>query len=301
MGKESLLDVIDNLGQQLRVLGHGADRNAEWEKDNGYLLVPASTGINVIVEGFTQPVIDIIKEAYGKGSRFLYIATEEPTHKGFNWGTQKEMVERQKLFPEAAKYCEGILHLVPGRHITDWYGQFAPAAYVELGYAPALVKPQQIVEPEFDIGFFGSLSPRRLALLKRLANYLGTKKAVRIVSDFPNQAARDYAMQNAKVVVQIRKFEEMGLVSSSRCCTALYNGRPVLAEPHDEALSRPWNEIVKFTSNEMLFMFEAKRMVRDWRGEHARQFERFKAKLPTQACMGAALSALDIDILKQAA
>ncbi|MEK7749585.1 MAG: hypothetical protein AAB277_01250, partial [Planctomycetota bacterium] len=81
-------------------------------------------------------------------------------------------------------------------------------------------------------GFFGSLSRRRLKILKTLARYIGSEKAIRVVSDFPTQDERDAAMRSARVILQIRKYDEMGLVSSSRCNTALCNGRPVIAEPH---------------------------------------------------------------------
>jgi len=116
--------------------------------------------------------------ARAQGARFLILATEEPTDKGFNHGTQKEMVVRQEIFPEAAKHCDGILHLVPGEHVTRWYSQFAPAAYADLGYARTLIRPD-VIQPEFDFGFYGSLTKRRLKILKKLAAMVGTQKAVK--------------------------------------------------------------------------------------------------------------------------
>src|SRR5262249_43063308 len=149
-----------------------------------------------------------------------------------------EMVYRQQTFPEAAKFCEGILHLVPGEHVTNWYGQFAPAAPIELGFAPTLVRINN-VEPDYEFGFYGSLTPRRHSILKRLAKRVGKDKAVRLVVDFATQQERDDTMRRAKVIIQVRKFDSMGLVSSSRCNTALCLGRPVIAEPH--LLSKPWD------------------------------------------------------------
>ncbi len=227
---------------------------------------------------------------------WLILATEEPSPKGFNQGTQPEMVYRQKMFPEAAKFCDGIIHLVPGDHVTKWYSQFAPAAPAELGYASTLVRsPQTDFEPDFEFGFYGSLSPRRLKLIKRLANRTGKVNAVRLVADFKTQKERDQEMRRAKVIIQIRKFKEMGLVSSSRCNTALCLGRPVVAEPH--LLSHPWDEVIPFAQTEEGFLNLAMMMLTHWRGAHADQFAKFKARFPPEVCIGRALD--QIGILKE--
>src|SRR6185503_12323273 len=202
-GQRSLEDVIGIIGHQLRELGH----TAVWDKKNDQFLA-RDTGINIIVKGFTH-------------------------------GVDPEMIMRQRMFPEAARYCEGIIHLVPGKRVTDWYGQFAPAAYTELGFARTLVRlsPQ---EPVYDFGFFGSVSRRRMGILNKLAKRSGRKDAVRYIGDFPDQETRDRQIREARVVVQLRKVDAMGLVSSSRCNTALCVGRPVIAEPHE--LSAPWDQ-----------------------------------------------------------
>ena len=179
---------------------------------------------NIIVEGFTPQITRHIEAVHKQGARFICLATEEPTERGFNHGTQREMVWRQDTFGPAMKFFKGIWHLVPGQRVTDWYAQYATAAYVELGYAALLIRPDPIRNPRFDTGFYGSMTPRRLTLLKRLSKRLGTQNAVRIVMNFASNVERDAAMQDAKVILQVRKFEEMGLVSSSRCATALYSG-----------------------------------------------------------------------------
>jgi hypothetical protein len=298
MGVQSLVDVINIVGQMQRQLGH----QVVWDPENdekvrtgqiNHFIQPA-LGYNVIVEGFTRSIIDVIAGLHGQGVRFICLATEEPTAKGFNHGTQKEMTARQAIFPEAMKYFDAIMHLVPGKHITEWYGQFAPSAYVELGYSPNLVRPMHVAEPEYDFGFFGSLTPRRLKLLQKLARYVGGEKAIRIVSDFAEPEKRDRVMQNSKVIIQVRKFEEMGLVSSSRCCTALYNGRPVIAERHDPELSKPWDEIVSFADNEAAFFLAAWLARNNWRQLHEEQFSRFQAKLSADIACGQAMAKLNL-------
>lgn len=291
VGQQSLHDVMGIMGHQLRALGHRAvfdERNALHKPDdpkNDAFVTIGPDRINVMIEGFTPAWVEFMARAKAAGARFLIVATEEPTPKGFNWGTQKEMVARQEIFPEAAQHCEGILHLVPGEHVTKWYSQFAPAAQAELGYAPTLLRPQG-PPPEFEYGFFGSVTPRRAKIIKRVARECAKniEKAVRVIADFPDQATRDKEMKRCKVVLQIRKFSEMGLVSSSRCNTALMLGRPVVCEPHD--LSGPWNEVVDFAQSMDHFFEQAWAARISWQSLWRTQVERFKIKMSPSFCIG---------------
>lgn len=285
MGKRSLEDVVGIWGHQMRALGH----QVIWDTGNNKWL-KKDTGINVVVEGFTPGSIEIIKTGYEQGARFLMLATEEPTPKGFNWGVQEEMAMRQRTFPHAARYFEGILHLVPGQHITEWFSQFAPSHYVELGYAPTLYRPRNVV-PQYEFGFYGSLSGRRLKILKRLAARMNNiQNAIRIVADFSTQDDRDREMSNCKIILQLRKFDKMGLVSSSRCNTALHLGRPVICEPHE--LSKPWDEVVKFTSTMEEFYATALCYRSCWQGLWHDQFDRFKAKFNPRVCAAEPMAAI---------
>jgi hypothetical protein len=287
-GQRSLEDPIGIFGNQLRALGH----TCIWRTSNDEFIMK-DAGINVLIEGFTDSATQAIAWAHKNGSRFICIATEEPTTTGFNHGRDREMVWRQKTFPEAAKYFDAIFHLVPGENVTRWYNQWAPAAYIELGYAPSLVRHVD-KEPDFDFGFFGSISRRRLKILKQMARYIGSDKAIRVVSDFPSQEARDEAMRSARVILQIRKYEEMGLVSSSRCNTALCCGRPVIAEPH--ILSKPWDEIVTFSDTLESFFTQAVWMRTTWRNAHSKQFDRFREKLTPEYCIGEPMKKVKLDL-----
>jgi hypothetical protein len=300
VGIRSLEDIIEIISSQLVALGH----KPAWDRSNEQM-VSRENGINILVEGFTKGHIDIISKMHQAGARFIILATEEPTEKGFNHGTQEEMVRRQEVFPLVAPFIEGIIHLVPGDHVTRWYSQFAPSAYTELGYAPQLLRmnapivvknpngtKQVIHEPDFDFGFYGSLTPRRHRMLKRLANRCKKEKAVKLMVDFGTRADRDNEMRRAKVIVQLRKFDAMGLVSSSRCNTAICIGRPVIAEPHE--LSRPWDEVVKFSRTQDSFFDEAMMMLALWKHYHTGQLAKFKEKFPPEACIGKALDELGI-------
>lgn len=282
-GQRSLEDVMGILGKQLIALGH----HAVWDPRNAKIETAffqmEPDWVNVVIEGFTPPWVEVMARFKAHGAKILILATEEPTPKGFNWGTQAEMVKRQEIFPEAAKHCDGILHLVPGEHVTRWYSQFAPAAQADLGYAPSLLRTRA-PEPDFEFGFYGSLTPRRERILKRLAKMTRAEKAVKIIADFKSQVDRDREMQRAKVILQIRKFDAMGLVSSSRCNTALCIGRPVVAEPHD--LVEPWNQVIDFPKT--MDDFYAKAMIAKaaWRGVWASQVEKFKTVMSPEFCVG---------------
>lgn len=288
VGQRSLEDVIMIMGAQLQALGH----KAVWSPANDKL-VTKEHGINIIVEGFTDGSIQVMSDYYAQGARFVILATEEPTPRGFNHGIDPEMVMRQRRFPEACKYAEAIWHLVPGQHVTDWYSQHAPTAAVELGYAHALIRSRMTnTEPTYDFGFYGSLSKRRHQILKRLANRTKKDRAIRVVNDFATCQQRDAAMREARVILQVRKEEKMGLVSSSRCNTALMLGRPVIAEPH--ALSKPWDEVVRFSQSLEKFYDEAMVMRAAWRGIHRDQFDKFREKLSPRDCVGNGLAQLGL-------
>jgi hypothetical protein len=287
MGRRSLEDPMGIIGHQLRDLGH----RVVWLQNDDEFLA-GDSGINVVIEGFTPFATAKIAAAHAQSARFVCVATEEPTPKGFNHGRDGEMVRRQAEFPNAAKFFDGILYLVPGDHVHQWYGAQAPSAYAELGYAPTLVRPMDWQEPQYDFGFFGSLSKRRLKILKKLAKTIGTEKAVRVEATFPSQTERDRIMREARVIVQIRKNEEMGLVSSSRCNTALHLGRPVVAEPH--LLSKPWDEVVKFSSSLDGFYNDCILARTAWKGVHAAQMDRFRTMMTAEFCVGRALREIGI-------
>lgn len=288
MGQRSLEDVIGIIGKQLEALGH----QCIWIPGDAQF-IGANDGVNVVVEGFTPLHTSDLARAHAAGARFLCLATEEPTDKGFNQGTQKEMVARQEWFIPAAKYFDGIIHLVQGERVNKWYNQFAPSAAAELGYARSLIRSIHHSEPKFEVGFFGSLSKRRLQILKRLAKRINKPNAIRVEATFAEQDVRDKLMQEAKVIVQIRKFDTMTLFSNSRAVTTICNGRPLVCESGHEA-SDEWRGIVPFAKTEEEFYNLVFMALATWRGLHAGQLDKFKTIMTPERCIGRALDEIGI-------
>lgn len=293
IGRRTLDDVITIIVHQLRALGHQAAVSNE-----GF--IHGRNGINVIVEGFhlehREETIDKIADAHGKGSQFIIIATEEPVEgKGFNGGVSRGMRGRQKAFPEAAKYADAILALVPGTEA--WYGQFAPTAHIELGWARSLERPPNHHLIKTDFGFFGSKTQRRDRIIRRLV--MRTRTTVRVVETLEDQPTRDAAMQEARVLIQIRPHEAASMVSSSRCNTALHLARPVIAEPH--RLEAPWNKVIEFSSSPDQFYVDAMRFRSFWQVIWREQMQRFRDVMSPAECLGKPLDRLGIVAMSVAA
>lgn len=279
-------DITRILGGQLIALGH----EVEWSNDG---FVPGRDAMNVVIESFADDprTLERMGAARAAGCRFLIVATEEPTANGFNHGLEPAMIDRQMAFPAAARLADGVLHLVPGDAVTRWYSQFAPAAHAEIGHAPGLVEVPDDVEPDVDFGFYGKITWRREQMLARLEQISGTS-VLRITSlDVPRRE-RDAIMRRARVIVQIRANEEWGMVSSTRCATALSFGRPVIAEPHP--FSKPWDGVVHFSTSVESFYDDAIGAARAWRPLHASQIDLFKKTLSPEVCVGRPLREIGI-------
>ena len=279
-------DITRILGGQMIALGH----DVAWENGD---FVPGRDAMNVVLESFADDprTLERMTAARSAGCRFLIVATEEPTAAGFNHGLEPAMIDRQNAFPAAARLADGILHLVPGDAVTRWYQQFAPAAYAEIGHAPGLVEDPDDVEPDRDFGFYGKVTWRREQMLARLEQLSGGS-VLRITSlDVPRRE-RDAEMRRARVIVQIRANDEWGMVSSTRCATALSFGRPVVAEPHPYA--RPWDGVVHFSASVESFYVDALEAAKNWRVLHAAQLARFEERLSPEVCVGRPLREIGI-------
>ncbi len=275
IGRLAMQDILSNIGRQMEALGH----EMFWS-DDGF--AQGDDTYVILCEGFFDNHLEVMREAKVAGVKFIIFATETPSALGFNAGLTEEMRVRQRTFGEAAKCAVAIWYSSVGS--GEWYAKFGlPVAHIELGYAPNSVRhPQNVLDHDF--GFFGSLTKRRHAILRRVAREkIGDHRALVRYTQFESVEMRDAQMVRCRVILQIRPHEAMGRVSTSRCCTALHIGRPVIAEHH----SHPgvWGEIIEFAHHD-IFIQRAIRMHGRWEVAYAEQFARFKELLSPEKCVG---------------
>lgn len=303
-GKAIIGDIIHIMGHQLMALGHavgwptGGPRFEEGDNSPGRLLpgtppefVRGPGAVNVLIESFAdEGCLEIVERAYRDGARFLFVATEKPAEDGFNGGYDPGMCWRQEAFAAAARYADGILHLVRGDDVTEWYARHAPSAYAELGYAPSLVYDGPDVEPDYDFGFYGKWTHRRGLILIRLSEHGKVLVEERLI--MPRQE-RDAHMRRAKVIVQIRAEDQIEYPSSTRCVTAICMGRPVVAEYHPAPGG--WDEVAYMAESGPGFLSAARAIAGgNWRSLHARQLDRLAEKFPPEFCIGRPLRQIGI-------
>lgn len=276
LGRLGMGDIISNIAEQMRALGHEVIWN-----DDGFAI--GDDVYVLIFESFFSVHIDALRQAHAEGAKIIIIATEKPGELGFNSGLTEELIVRQKNFAEATKYACAIWVTIP--EWIPWYCKFRlPTAEVALGYAPGLVRSPEVGEIDHDFGFFGSMTPRRIKVLERLAREkVGDRRALVRYVQFESAEARDMQMARCKVIVQISHHEKMQILSGSRCCTALHIGRPVFAEHHAEC--GPWKDIIEFAHPDV-FAQKAIQMLPRWREAFAEQFAKFKEIMPPEKCVG---------------
>lgn len=286
-GRIIIEDIAEVMRRQMRSLGH----DMIYSPDDPTFFTDA---VNIVVESFADNprTVERMAEAVSFGCKILILATEEPTDNGFNHGLDPAMIERQNAFPNAANFAHGILHLVPGQHVSDWYGALLPSAHYELGWGqPTYESPDDIV-PDHDFGFFGKMTWRREKMLAQFEQLTGGPVLRLTTLDVPRHE-RDTIMRRAKVILQIKGNDQWGVVSSTRCASALMFGRPVIAEPHD--YDQPWFNVVHFSPTIDRFFVDAMAARQHWRQLHATQHARFKSELSPMRCLGWALKKIGVD------
>lgn len=276
-GRLAMQDILSNIGRQMEALGH----ECFWS-DDGFAAGPDTYCI--LTEGFFDNHIETMRQAQEAGVKFIILATEAPGLHGFNAGLTDELVVRQRTFWKAASHAHAIWATI--LNSVGWYSQFKiPCAYAELGYAPESVRhPENLLGLDHDYGFFGSLTERRNKMLHAFARSTvdGHRARVRYVN-FDTVQNRDSAMARCRVILQIRPHDQMAMLSTSRCATAMHIGRPVIAEHHKEP--GVWKDIIEFAHPDV-FILRAAKMHRRWEAAYAEQFAAFKAILPPEKCIG---------------
>ena len=120
------------------------------------------------------------------------------------------------------------------RNVEFWKGIGAPrVVHVPIGYAPTLRRLKRQT-PDIEVLFYGSLNPRRQAVLDRLQ-----QSGVRVRSLFGSYGVeRDAMIARSKVVLNVHYYE-WGILEVVRLSYLLANGIPIVSEqdmyPESEA------------------------------------------------------------------
>ena len=115
---------------------------------------------------------------------------------------------------------------------------------------------------------------------------------LRVIESLADSEHRDREMGRCRVILQIRASDKLGLVSSSRCATALHLGRPVVAEPHK--LDGHWKDVVHFSKSLDDFVSDAIKVRAFWQSYHDKQLAQFRKLFSPERCIGEGLSLLKL-------
>jgi putative peptidoglycan lipid II flippase len=157
VGRLTLVDMIDWVSAGLKELGHSVT------------VSPNSldiSAINLIWEQFYPGFAEELRQSKAV---FGIVATEIPTGREFNHRDDGIWPLRFRLFPSVAKRAAFIWTTV--EQTVPFYSQFAPTAYLELGFSEALIPEPRQVAQDVDFFFCGLATPHRRAIIEELQRH----------------------------------------------------------------------------------------------------------------------------------
>jgi hypothetical protein len=140
-----------------------------------------------------------------------------------------EHPDRRRNLLRILPHCDFVWPIVPSN-----YEAFVPAerlAFLEFGYVEALRRDGlPAAERDLDVLLYGSMNERRRRVLDQLAKR-GLKVAATrgLLPDY----MRDSLIGRAKVVLDLRRGDQVTFTSPTRICTAVQMGATLVAEKFD--------------------------------------------------------------------
>lgn len=260
-GRLSLQDLVDVLSAQLQDLGH------EVSHADGRAI--RSPGINVFFEGFVGGTAERVADLRREGKRYLIVATERP---GREASSAEVTADRLQGMAVCGRGADALWALDP--QAVPYLLTLGPAAaHAELGHSPRNLRPDSDEPPEFDFGFYGTMTPDRIQAIWALK---ARGHTVHTVPDVVEGFERDREMQRARVILNTPS-QAGAPFSSSRANTALNLRRPIAAMAHDGPT--PWRRVVPFVARED-FVETAEAALSNWRAVWLMQYAAFAKELP---------------------
>jgi len=271
-GRLGLTDMIVWFRHGLERLGHRVTVS-----DRG--MDPAA--MNVLWELFLPEDARILKES---GVRYGIVATEVADGGGFNSRRDGAWPERWAGFLSAVEGASFIWTTVE-RSVAD-YARLAPTAFIEFGFVDELVPPPTNEEPAGDFSFLGSATEYRTQLIERLR----AKARVNWPGTIVSWAAYPRVIASAKVGLVLKLTPEWPLPSPARVGRILMARRGLAAERMDDTTRQ--SRIVPAAPAGVDFVeFALAKLAGPWRQEAEEAFERYRAEMPMDRIMEAALDA----------
>lgn len=239
------------------------------------------SAMNIIFECFVPPFSEVIANG---ASEFIIVMTEYADGGGFNRRRDESWSIRWREFWKVAHSARAIWTLFEGNEKAMDYP--APASYLELGFAEALV-PKVDLEPDVSFGFFGSRNEHRNEIIDRL---IAKGYQVLMPRGIQPSDVLTTQMGRIKVLLDPRGPNLIPMPSITRCGRGIHARRGVLAEkvPHTQGLTK----LVTMTAKEGAaeFVDHALEMVNGpWRQKADEAFEIARTTMPMAACVERAL------------
>lgn len=303
----TLRDNIVQLAHQLHDLGHTVAYDPTDATTGRCALLPPPAW-NIIFEAFDPSAATSLIEGCRRGAQVVLIVTERPTPDAGTWNGVAKLTDRwaqyERVAPHvAAQWCwaQGSAAVLkrwnPNTIDTDLgYSPSREAAtrksLLEAGY------PDDF-EPPHALGFSGGLTRRRADLFRQLKDILGHEVVTpsrgepdvraSLEADYGDVHRRTALLMQCKVILAPAAADDAPTpFSTARVFTGLHMFRPVVAEPSGPTV---YGQAVKMAAarGAESFAEAIARVLADWRGHQARQFQAFKTLLSPEKTLGLAI------------
>ena len=235
--------------------------------------------INLFWENFFPGMGEKIKKM---GIVYGIVATEIPDGKSFNGRSDGSWPMRWKGFPEAASGASFIWTMVEST--VPFYSQFAPTAFVELGFSELLVPAVRREEPDIDFSFFGLKTPYR----EKIINELEKKAKVKCPKKFLSAPQVADLISRTKVGLSFKQSESWPIPSPTRLARHLIAKRGLVTE-YTEVVTKQ-AELVSVVPKEGDFVDFALEKLKTWKEDAEKAFERYRVEMPMKSIMENMLS-----------
>jgi hypothetical protein len=276
-------DQVDDLRDQIEALGHSfAVTRGEFKPPPTY---------NLFSDGVSEVMRDIPRmlQMGRSGYQLVTLVTEAPTlvsSEGLAWNYMMtpSWEARAEAFVAMAPALTAAWCYVPGaaRVLRRFVRRTAD---IDMAWGPRFDSFRDTIAPRTDFCFYGGLTWRRQKVIDQIK---ARGCSVDVIHHSTSLADRDLRLQHSKVVLDIKQYHWWDLCSSARYTTALWHGRPVVAEWRPRAVRASWEEAVRFARHD-LFVETAVHALRTWRELYRKQIAAIKKRPDTVKAAIAAL------------